>query len=62
MALSLKEKNSGSEIRNLTVFVKKWADVFMFNQNRKATARTKIKRLYTEIKVKIQDGITEHLC
>jgi len=39
MALSLKKQNSGSKISNLTVFEKKWADLFMFNQSGKATAK-----------------------
>lgn len=62
MALSSKVQNSGSKIRNVTVFVQKQADLFMFSQKRKATARTKIKRLYIEEKVKLQDGIIEHRC
>lgn len=55
-------QNSGSKIRNVTVFVQKQADLFMFSQKRKATARTKIKRLYIEEKVKLQDGVIEHRC
>lgn len=34
--LELERQNSGN---NLTVFEKKWADLFMFNQRGKATAK-----------------------
>lgn len=44
MALSWKEENSGNKISNLTVFEKKWADLFMSNWSRKVTAKNKNER------------------
>lgn len=45
MVFSWKEQNSGSKISNLTVFEKKWADLFMFNWSRKATAKNKNEKI-----------------